>query len=234
MHASQVDIDEAIRCWEKQLRDEKAKKALNIFFKGPKDERNEIAIALFRYVFERVLEKSPREIVNYLTLDMIKELGLIKAFYALNFPSEYKDRRCAVFYVGILCYPSLQKYYRREDLWVMEYNKCIEKGKNHYLAFDEANLNACRDKARYLLNHVLICEHDVPAKNIWEMYEFFSSKKANLYLAKHKLGAAVKFFDSPLDYFNQSLAADVPKDRGRNEFVLLCTEINTSLKERGI
>ena len=63
-------------------------------------------------------------------------------------------------------------------------------------------------------------------RNIEEVYAFFASKKAERWLATKKLKAAVKFFDSPLDFLHQSLPNDVPKENGRNDFVLQYTEFN--------
>ncbi len=219
-------IDSTIRMWEEQLRENSHKMLPITFFKGPKDQANEIACALFRYVFENILEWTPTEVVNYLTFEHIKQLNLSRAFNVLDYPPEYKDRRCAPFYVGILCYPQLKRYYDEQTLWIMEYNRCVDRGRNHYVNFDEDNIENARDKARFLLNHVLINDCELHFRNIEEVYAFFASKKAERWLATKKLKAAVKFFDSPLDFLHQSLPSDVPKENGRNDFVLQYTEFN--------
>ena len=217
-------IDSTIHMWEEQLRNNEHKMLPISYFKGNKEQAHEIACHLFRYVFENILDWSPTDAVNYLTFERIKQLNLSRAFNALIYPPEYKDRRCATFYVGILCYPQLKKYYNEQTLWIMEYNNCIDRGRNNYVRFDDENIENAVDKARFLLNHVLISDRDINFNNIEEVYEFFSSKKVKYWLATKKLGAALKFFESPLDFLHQSLPTDVDKANGRNDFVLQFTE----------
>lgn len=224
-------IDSTIRMWEEQLRSNSKKMLPISFFQGNKEQVNKVACALFRYVFENILEWSPIDAVNYLTFEHIKQLNLSRAFNALDFPPEYKDRRCAVFYVGIICYPELRKYYNEQTLWIMEYNRCVDKGRNNYVRFDDENIENAIDKARFLLNHVLISDCELHFKNIEEVYAFFASKKAKYWLATKKLGAAIRYFDSPLDYLHQSLPVDVPREVGRNDFMLQFTEFKNMYEE---
>lgn len=224
-------IKSTIHIWEEQLRNNNNKMLPIAFFQGTTEQKNEVACALFRYAFEHVLEWSPMDVVNYLTMDHIKQLNLTRAFSALTFPPEYKDNRSGVFYVGILCYPQLKRYYNEQTLWIMEYNRCMDNGRCHYVSFDENNIENARDKARFLLNHVLISDCDISFHNMEEVYEFFGSNKVKYWLSKRKLGAACKFFQSPLDYLNQSLPTDVDFGSGRDNFLLqfnefknICTE----------
>ncbi len=228
--ADQNLIASTIRAWDEQLRSNSKKMFPISFFKGPKEQAHEVACALFRHVFENLLEWSPTQAVNYLTFDYIKKLNLSRAFNALIYPPEYKDRRCATFYVAILCYPELRRYYTDQKLWIMEFNRCSGR-RNKYIRFDDENLTKATDKARYLLNHVLTHECVGEFKNIEDIYDFFSQKGINDWLSSYKLNAALKFFENPLDYLHQSLPNDVDRSAGRNDFMLQFTEFKVMDKQ---
>ena len=226
----QNTISTAITLWETSIRTNSNKALPRSIFGGTKEQNHQIAVELFKHVFEKVLEWSPIDVVNFLSMKYIQDLNLQKPFNALDYPPEYKDRRCATFYVGILCYPQLRHYFNEKTIWIMEYNNNIDKGRNHYISFDEENLNKASKKARFLLNYVLRTDCELQFKNIEDLYAFFSQKKAKRWLASKKLGAAVCFFESPLDYLHQSLPRNV-ESGGRNDFVLQITEFNKLLKD---
>lgn len=224
MTVSKDLIDSVISIWENGLRNNEHKALPIVYFQENKEHAHEVACQLFRYVFENILDWSPMDVVNYLTFEQIKQLNLTRAFNALIYPSEYKDPRCATFLVGILCYPQLTRFYDEQTLWIMEYNRCIDKGRNHYVRFDSDNIENAIDKARFLLNHVLISDCELHFKDIEEVYAFFASSKAKSWLATKKLANALRFFESPLDYLHQSLPTDVSRQNGRNDLILQYTE----------
>ncbi len=211
-------INAVITTWESQIRANEKKILPISYFQGTKEQSNDVACALFRYIFEKVLGWSKTDAVNYLTFEHIKSLNLIRAFNALDYPPVYKDRRCATFYVAILCYPELKKYYNEQTLWTMEYNRCLDRGRNNYIKIDTEKYEYSRNKSCVLLNYVL--RNDSTFENLEELYTKFASKKIRYYLESKRLYSATKLFLSPLDYLHNSLPNDVDKLHGRNDFLL--------------
>ena len=212
--------DLMIQTYEKELRENSTKPLSQVFFSYNEDQNHEEACILFRYVFENILGWKPYDVVNYLTYDLIEKLNLKKAFMNLKYPPEYKERKCAPFYVAVLCYPEIIKEYKRTNLWIMEYNSILHKGRGNFVIFDGPD---GYDKARYLLNYYLT--NNEMFKNLEEAYTFFASPKATAFLKKIRLLAACEqFFLSPLEFFHKSLADDVGEECSRNGLLWQFTE----------
>jgi len=144
---------------------------------------------------------------NFLTFDKISKLGLIKAFNALNFPPEFKNRKTATFYVAILCYPELQNLYGQDKfpIWEMEYNRACNSRRQ--VLFDKDNIAGAREKAAYLLKYRIKKTEAEKFKTLEDMYNFFAdTKRANSYLKDLKLSNALGFFQSPLEFLHEALS----------------------------
>ena len=211
-----------IQSYEKSLRENSNKPLSNVFFSYSKKQNHEEACALFRYVFEKILDWKPYDIVNYLSYELIEELNLKKAFANLIYPPEYKERKCAPFYVAVLCYPDIIKEYKRTNLWIMEYNSILHKGRGNFVSFDSAD---GYDKARFLLNYYLVNSVNQRFKDLETAYAFFASPKAVPFLKEIRLLAACEqFFLNPLEYFHAALADDVGEESSKSDLLLQFTE----------
>ena len=214
----------AIQTWEAGLHDNFKTKLPAAFFRDTKKNNNELAVEIFKYVFENIFEWSPMDVLNYLTMDHIIKFGLKKPFLALDFPPECKDRSFALYYVAILCYPELRRYYNDQTMWIMEYNRALTGNKNRIHFSDD--IDEAQTKACFLLNHVLTSGIDTRFKDIEDLYAFFASPNVLPWLSRVKLGisTAGSYFLNPLQYLHESLPNDVPREYGRNDFMLMFTE----------
>ncbi len=214
--------DLLIQTWEQGLRENSMKPLSPVFFSYSKEQNHEEACALFRYVFEKILGWSPYDVINYLNYDIIDKLNLKKAFSNLSYPPEYKDRRCACFYVGVLCYPEIIRDFRKTNVWIMEYNNILHKGRGYYVTFEK---DTGYDKARFLLNYYLVNNPDPRFTDLETAYAFFASSDAEPFLKSIKLWSPCEqFFMSPLEYFHMSLPDDTDEDTSRSDLTLQFTE----------
>ncbi len=214
--------DLLIQTWKQGLRENSTKPLPLVFFSYSKEQNHEEACTLFRYVFEKILGWTPYDVINYLNFDIIDKLNLKKAFANLIYPAEYKDRRCAVFYVGVLCYPEIVRDFKKTNVWIMEYNNILHRGKGYYVAFEK---DTGYDKARFLLNYYLVNNPDPRFTDLEAAYAFFGSSEAESFLRKIKLWSPCEqFFLSPLEYFHMSLPNDTDDDTARSDFLLQFTE----------
>ncbi len=214
--------DLLIQTWESGLRENSMKPLSPVFFSYSKEQNHEEACMLFRYVFENILEWSPYDVVNYLNYEIVERLNLKKAFANLIYPPEYKDRRCACFYVGVLCYPDIVRDFKKTNVWIMEYNNILHKGRGYYVTFEK---DTGYDKARFLLNYYLVNNPDPRFTSLEATYEFFASPEAETFLKQIKLWSPCEqYFLSPLEYFHASLPDDTGEDTARSEFMLMFTE----------
>ena len=89
--------------------------------------KNERAIILFKYFFEKLVQWTPLEIINYLSKDVIDKAKLAKAYSAIDYPPEFSKRD--YFYMAKLCYPDeVGSLFNYRDLIILRYKKVLESG----------------------------------------------------------------------------------------------------------
>lgn len=229
--------DAMIQEWERQLASNKPIKLPDIYFSYSDEQNHEEACFLFRYVFEKILEWTPHDVMNYMSAEVVEKLGLTKAYSKLIWPTEIKngrntkifDSRSAYGYVAALCYPSVIHEFDMQNLWIMEYNRELSGEKRTTIKSFEGESGY--DKARLLFNYWLINHPDERFPDLETMYTFFASKEGMDYLKKIKLDKACQiFFASPLEYFHESLTEDEDDPNRKSEFLLQFTEFTSFCK----
>lgn len=189
--------------------------------------KNERAIILFKYFFEKLVQWTPLEIINYLSKDVIDKAKLAKAYSAIDYPPEFSKRD--YFYMAKLCYPDeVGSLFNYRDLIILRYKKVLESGKSFPKKyFDAPDGN---DKARIIMQHALFTS-EKRFKNVDELYSYFADKKtSNEFLAKNKLkNICTISFPTPLDYAHYSLAPEQREDAYYNMY-----KINNFLAQNGI
>lgn len=199
------------------------------YFNGCSDAvKNGRAVLLFKYFFEKVVEWTPLEIINYLTKDVIdNKAKLSKAYSAVDFPKEFSKKD--YFYIAKLCYPDEIGYmFNYRDLIILRYKKVLESGKTFPKKFfDTPDGN---DKARIIMQYALLTS-DIKFRNIDDLCEYFSHRKtSDDFLSKAKLkNVCAMNFTSPLEFAYYSLS---PTQRDRAYYML--HKLDNSLKQHGI
>lgn len=203
--------------WERKIREHDTKPLSNSYFSFTPDQNEKQAIALCRYVFEKVLHWTPEDVRNNITGEIIETLMLKKAYGKFIFPRELSSRS-DYWYIAKKCYPEKIHDYTAEDIWKMEYlkvldNRCGKFPKNY---FSETNGEL---RAKIFLLHQL--ESTVQFEDLEEMYTFFANnQRASKYIADCKLKAPLDtLFASPLEYMHESLPAEQ-----KDEFLLKFVE----------
>lgn len=175
------------------------------FFDLSNEGNSKRAVAMIRWVIKDVLKADPHEALNFVGEDFIEKLGLKACYERVIYPS-YISKRSNYKYLLSLCFPDEIKEFSKERLWIMEYNNAlnIEKTltKKTFMTVD------ARDKARYLFNHYLKNHVGEWSKSKEKAYNFFSSSEGKKEIKAAGLDIAQKLlFDSPLDYFHESVGA---------------------------
>lgn len=203
--------------WESRMRNNDKKGLPNAFFSYDAVQNEKEAIALFRYVFEKVMHWTPEQVRNTISLEIIEKLRLKKAYKRIIFPRELSPRGDC-FYLAKKCYPDQIHGYDQEDIWRMEYLKVLDspygKFPKNYFSESVGEL-----RAKVFLMYQL--ETRSKFKNQEEMYMFFAdTKKATTFLESVKLKTPLDLlYLSPLEYLHESLPTSQ-----KNEFLFQYAE----------
>lgn len=165
---------------------------------------------LFRYVFENLLNWTPEMARDYLTMDIIKKLHLIRPLKKLECPPEINTEQ-DLFCVAWMVYPE-QIHISRHELVLNVYqkilsNKLIKYPKKFFLESD-GEVNACICLL-YAINQ------EISYHNIEELYAFFGNrKKVMRFLRSVRLYVPCNsIFEYPIDFLHAAL----PENQ-KNEF----------------
>lgn len=190
---------------------------------------HDIAVALFKYVFEKYLDMDPHDIFNFIDNEMIDNLHLRQAYNALIWP-EGLDKRIATWYVLIACYPNSFRNYTKDKYWIMEYNQMLSsKISIGTTVFD------CDDgkaKSKLFLNSFLRDHIKDEWKDLKTMYLYFASKQGKKMIQEAKLKKALElFYSSPLEYFHECVPdSNVPVDNMRSGMLYMYADFMTKAK----
>ena len=246
--AKSETTDILIQMWENSIRTNDMKPLPQKFFSYTAEQNHEEACYLFRYVFEKILDWSPYDALNYLNEEIVTKLNLRKAYNNFNWPEELNKGRSSYYYVTAMCYPDIIRDYDEHNLWIMEYNNLLSKAeieknrkakkkqdngspvkknaKPNRISPNAFTIDKGYDKARFLLNHYLINHPNEAFVDLETTYEKFAdSTFANKFLSDIKLnGACHVFFGTPLEFFHQSLPNDGDPEYSRSDFLYNFTE----------
>ena len=163
----------------------------------------------FLWFFEKLVEWSPEEIVQFFDYSFIQKMALIQVYKRVTFPNEL-DKVHDVRFISYLLYPNHFSY-NQKDLILRHYNLCLSGERKH------VNKNFFTgETGRYYLSVCLNYAISVGLifPNIKELYSFFSNpKKVHVFLTKFKLKAPVyKNFNSPVEALHYCLPQEQKND----------------------
>lgn len=162
---------------------------------------HKLALVLFRFAIENILNWKPADIVSSLDINTIKNLHLLVPYKYLMFPDELnKQKDC--FYVAHLLYPNEIPYSTRDSV-IISYQKVLsqENGKftKNFFSGSEGDLRACIC-LQYLLKEYL------SFPSVEEIYYFFSTAKALSTLKHYRLSVVCsEYYESPLEFVHSAL-----------------------------
>lgn len=198
------------------------------FFEEPQAVIDERAIILFKYFFEKIMQWTPQEALNYFDEDTVRKAKLMKAYkpFSKGFPADGYSAS-DYFYVVKRCYPE-QIHINKRDLIIAYYKKVLENGASFPRKFFSDS--DARDKARIMLQYALI-SRDKRFDDIDDIYSFFADKsKCSSYLDSVNLKkVCTAEFDSPLEFMHLSLAP-----QQRDDFLYNYYSIKNQLEEAEI
>jgi hypothetical protein len=218
-----MDSQNIIKDYENLLTKEEGVNLSASYFCYNTYNNHKLALVLFRYAIETVLNWSPMEVVNCLDIETIGRLNLLVPFKYLIFPEELNKRRDC-FYVAHLLYPKVIPYNMREYV-IISYKRVLsqETGKfsKSFFAGSEGELRACLC-LQYLLKEYLTFS------SIEEIYYYFSTSKAIASLRQYRLaGVCSELFESPLEFLHMSLP-----NKQKNELYYQFYHFEALLKEK--
>lgn len=180
-----------------------------IYFRQSDSENQELALGLIKYVIEK-MGMSPEEAMMHVNADFLSRFGLKSCYKAITFPDEVKGVGESAYIVQQI-YPKRINECSKKALWILEYNKAFSKrkslAKKDFLGIDGY------DKARLLFNHYLSTHYGKWSKSVETAYDFFAGKSGEDIVKNAKLTNACNlFFESPLEYFHESVGPNKKDD----------------------
>jgi hypothetical protein len=188
------------------------------------------ALALFRYVFEEILNWTPEDAANNFNAKICSELDLNKPLTQLA--PYFNEVGCTIqsdyFYVAKLCYPDRLHSFGKVQTVLGTYKAILEKPNVHFSSvfFSEGDVEL---KAAICLMYVL--SHKTRFKDVWSMYQYFADDTtAKAFISQYRLQTPLKkIFLSPLHYLHQSLSSEQ-----RDPLYYDLLSANKLLEEHGI
>ena len=226
--AALSDYDQAmLEDYERCLRN--GKKLSKTYFSGCSDTvKQNRAILLFKYFFEKIVCWNPHQIINFVSEDVVENKAMLaRAYSALTFPPDFSKKD--YFYLANLCYPDeTSSMFKDEGVIILQYNKVLQTGcpfpKRYFDTPDGT------DKARIMMQQALL--HSTKRFDDEEdLYGYFAKKKnGDEFLSKAKLKhVCANNFSSPLEFMHYSLAP-----QQRNDFLFNYYKIDSLCKQNHI
>jgi len=194
----------------------KAKHIDNTFFSGSPEKNHSIACEIIRYAIRTYLKSwTPNELAVYLNEDVISRLKLKDAVKHVIFPKEI----CSddYFYLAHVAYPNKIKF-SKENMIIYTFEQFVKGNrakmpKNYFLGEDgRERLHAC---LYYLL------ETECSFANLKEMYYFFATKQACVFLDKYLLyDTCMEHYDNPVTLLDETLPIEQRSDVYKHMYTL--------------
>jgi hypothetical protein len=183
---------------------------------------HKLALEIFRYAIENILDWTPLDVVNCFDLNVIKNLHLLVPYKYLIFPEELSKRK-DFFYVSHLLYPTIIPY-STKNFVIISYQRVLNQNgkfsKDFFLGA-EGELRAC------ICLQYLLKEH-LSFNSIEELYYYFSTSKAISTLRQYNLATVCsELFESPLEFVHSAL----PKKQ-KNELYFQFYRFEAALKAK--
>lgn len=163
---------------------------------------------VLRYAFEVILNWTPQDIRDYVTIDILKWLNIIFAYRKLTFPPEL-DPDIDVSFLAHLLYPK-EIVYSRRDIVINKYNQVLSgtlaKFPKNFFSENEGqkNLEICFRYAVFTL---------LPDMTEREMYEYFSDKiRSDKFLKNSRLEIINKNHIDIIDYLHSLISDENSSD----------------------
>lgn len=187
-----------------------------LFFPKSRSEKenSEDALALFRHVAEDVLVVNPYEFSNMLSVELLDDFHLKKAFSKVCYPKILANRANNVWYIANVCYPDILPL-PKTQLIITEYMSVLYSGnrtRSRFLSGEPTEEK--RQAATLCLHHYLASHRTEKMNDLYETYLFFADRpQAMKFLKRGALDCACNsLFPSPLAFFHESLPASERSD----------------------
>ena len=188
----------------------KTTKNYKVILKGEDEEQGlEHATKLLKYVFENILEWSPRMIHDYFTPEIKDWLNLDVCTRKIPFPPELNPHK-DLFYIAHYLYPDVISYNKKSAV-LDTYNKSIENN-NNKLPKDFFRNNDGKDNFDICLKYVISEKFFLSDSK--EIYDFFAKhRQAVNYLREKELYLPCeRYYESMLEAVHHILPAAEKND----------------------
>lgn len=187
------------------------KKATANTYIGDVATRNRVALAVFRHVFENILQWSPDVAFANMSMQLIRDLKLNNEWSNLDLPREIKQFSSAKYVIAMLYPRKFMALFSVETLAIQVYRSSLEQRrgifpKNYFL--DENGRLKAQVCLRYMLNNYAVYE------TIEDIYaEFADTENIQKLLKNYGLDLPSRtLYDNPLDYLHESLSNEQRSD----------------------
>ncbi len=208
---------ELIDWWDKNMANNDNEEIPDrLFFPKSRSEKenSEDALALFRHVAEDVLVVNPYEFSNVLSMELLNDLYLKKAYLAVCYPKILMNRANNVWYIANACYPDILPL-PKTQLIATEYMSVLYSGnrtRSRFLSGEPTEEK--KQAATFCLHQYLNLHRTEEMNDLYSMYLFFANRpRAMKFLKRGALECAcTSLFPSPLAFFHESLPASERSD----------------------
>lgn len=197
-----------IIAYDRVIRNEDEKKLSNGFFRYTEEHNERMAIAVFKHVFEDILEWTPEDVVNNASKELIDCMKLSVPYSKLRYPKEL-NKSTDYFYIAYIVYPEkFKNVFSRQKLILNMYENILDKKDNKfpkdYFSSEDGGL-----RSKICLQRALTKEGGF--KNVEDMYQKFANTKwAKNFFRKYRLDFVLDtlYKGDALDYLHHSLSSN--------------------------
>lgn len=211
----------------------KRKTFSNWYFTGDKASNFDVALEVFKYCFEILLEWDAEMIFQNVNRQVMEEMKLISLWRNKIVVPKSVNKSKEFSYIAYLLYPDKYSQDTREQ--TLETYKKLLEGKINKMPKNMFDDEKGRVKAAYCLQY-LITEH-LTYNSIEDIYDQFRQPDIRSFLTEYSLWLPCEcFFDDPVDYLHFSIP-DKYKNEIAYDYAKRCyygNKIKASVKSRNV
>lgn len=179
-----------------------------IVLNGSPEDKERATRVIYRYAFEHILEWTPQEAEEHLTLAIVKSLKLDSLYKYIRFPPDI-DPLKDLDYLVCFAYPSRQYDAKKQILRVYRRIMSGEDERFPKKIFDGPR---GKEKGAVLLNEYIA--NNIVVFSMEDLYEQFADMATmnNKFRAAKIYAAARKLYPTPLDFLHNALSEEERDD----------------------
>lgn len=184
-------------------------------FQNEPAANEQLALTVFKYAIEKLLQWTPKEAYKLFSPDVIETMKLTQLLNYIDFPTELTKNNTE--YIVYLIYPKEVPYDFAKYV-IQTYNKVLNGERRYPREYMYGNKGLIR--ASICLQYAI--KNNIVFHSVEEMYRFFCSPNGLAFLKEKKLYQLYKsFYKTPLQFLHFSLPDGLKNELYYNYYTFL-------------